>query len=79
MSEPPTTGQLSQTAALARRQAADIHDQLHELAHLAALTAVELSPATRRELDAELHTTVAALHTGQLGVCEPRRGHPANS
>lgn len=78
MSEPPTTDQLSQTSAVAIRQAADLYAHLQELACLAALTGIELPPATRREVHTELHAAVAALHAVQLSVSEPRRGTPAD-
>lgn len=79
MNEPPTTDQLCETARLVSWQAADISGHVEELVGLVALTGVELSSASRRELATDLHDAVVALHTVQLAVCESQRGHLAES
>lgn len=76
MTTPPTTYELYETAGLALQQAGDILHQLCELHRLVELTGVELADATRHEIHTDLHASLLALHTVQLGVHEPRRGAP---
>lgn len=73
MNPPWSTEELCALAAVAACQAYEVLAEMTEVAWLVTRTGMELPAATRRELETELHASVLALHTVQLGVCEPRR------